>query len=70
MINQDILAYVILGVAYIFAAVPIFGSLVNCQHGSKYLEDFKAGAIIHVLLILFLAIIVSILWALNRVGWL
>jgi hypothetical protein len=70
MINQDILAYVILGVVYIFAVLPIWGSIVSCHYGSKYLEDFKVGAIIHGLIILIATVLFSILWALNRVGWL
>jgi hypothetical protein len=70
MFNQDILAYVILGVAYALVIIPLSGSVLTTGLSSGYLNDWKVGAQFHGLLILFAAVACSFMWALNRVGWL
>jgi hypothetical protein len=70
MINQDILAYVILGVVYAFGIIPLLGLILNTNLSSGYFNDWKVGAKAHVALILFAAVAGSFLWALAKVGWL
>jgi hypothetical protein len=70
MINQDILAYVILGIFYALVIIPLSGSLLTTGLGSGYLNDWKFGAKAHVSIILFAAVACSFLWALAKAGWL
>lgn len=62
----DYLAWVILGVFYIFVGVPCVGSCAT-GHFSHYKEDWKAGAMIHLVLGVFTLILFGVLWAFIRV---
>jgi hypothetical protein len=70
MINQDILAYIILCVAYALVIIPLSGSVLTTGLSSGYLNDWKVGAQFHGLLISIAAVSGSFLWALAKVGWL
>ena len=69
MFDQDILAYAVLVVAYVTCIIPLIGSLLTQEHGSEYLDDWKIGAIIHGVLIVFVVVMGSILWAFSIVVW-
>jgi hypothetical protein len=69
MFDQDILAYAVLAVFYAVCIIPFIGALLTQEHGSAYLDDWKIGAIIHGVLIVFVVVMGSILWAFSKVVW-
>jgi len=68
MFDKDVLAYAILAVFYVVCIIPFIGSLLTQEHGSEYSDDWKIGAIIHGVLIVFVVVMGSILWAFIRVA--
>lgn len=69
MFDLDILAYVVLVAFYASVVVPFFGDLMISSVGSTYKECWSAGAMLHILLIIFVSVIASVLWAMSRVVW-
>lgn len=65
--NLDLLAYAILALSYVFGVVPLLGASISGKHGSIYKDDFKLGAVVHLILIVFFLVLASVVWATYRV---
>ena len=63
---QDYLAWSILAVFYLIGVIPVVGSWVT-GFGSIYKDDWKVGAIMHLVLGGFAVVVLGVLWAFIRV---
>ena len=57
--TMDILAYIILGLAYVFIVCP----MIFDKYYTSYLESVKVGLIISSILLLFTIVFCAVVWA-------
>jgi uncharacterized membrane protein len=64
---MTVLAYIILALFYLFCIIPVIGDFISISSFNTYKDAFKIGISFHLFVVIFCAVPLSILWAINVV---